>query len=109
LPASNSIPPPVTWAPVFGPRGPIWLPWGGSIAQIQEAQRAGTPLVGTGGTNIAHISSSSEGVSTPSSKDQEQKDTENRGKLIFRLKRKHPEQGTVMGPFSRIRCPLSNY
>jgi hypothetical protein len=65
--------------------------------------------VGTGGTNIAHISSSSEGVSTPSSKDQEQKDTENRGKLIFRLKRKHPEQGTVMGPFSRIRCPLSNY
>ncbi len=46
-PGSNVVPPPATWTPVFGPSEPIWLPWGSSISQIQEAQRAGTGLMDT--------------------------------------------------------------
>ncbi|CAM6045921.1 unnamed protein product [Sphagnum compactum] len=63
-PGSNVVPPPATWAPVFGPRGMA----------------------------VAQVLSSSEADRAPSSIGQEKKDTENWGKLIFRLKQKHPEQ-----------------
>jgi hypothetical protein len=47
---------------------------------------------------------------TPSSKGQEKKDTENWGKLLFQLKQKHPEQGTIVGPFFLwTRCLVSSY
>ncbi len=108
-PGSNVLPPPATWAPVFGPSEPIWLPWASSISQIQEAQRAGTGLMDTGGTAVAPVLSSSEEDRAPSSKDQEKKDTENWGKLIFQLKQKHPEQGTIVGPFLWTRCLVSSY
>lgn len=71
---------------------------GGLISQIQEAQRAGTGLMDTGGMAV-QVLSSSEADRAPSSEGQEKKDTENWGKLIFQLKQKHPEQGIIVGPF----------
>jgi hypothetical protein len=29
--------------------------------------------------------------------------------LIFQLKQKHPEQGTIVGPFLWTRCLVSSY
>jgi hypothetical protein len=74
---------------------------GGSISQIQEAQRAGTGLMDTGGMAVVQVLSSSEADRAPSSKGQEKKDTENWGKLIFQLKQKHPEQEPGKGKLKR--------
>lgn len=83
---------------------------GGSISQIQEAQRAGTGLMDTGGIAVVQVLSSSEADRVPSSKGQEKKDTENWGKLIFQLKQKHPEQGIIVGPFFLwTGCLVSSY
>lgn len=100
--------PHVTWAHVSGPNGPIWLPWGGSIDPGQENQSEvddhGTvvkaPVVNEGTLKAPSLSPSQRAHSATTGSVQpvetlnEQRELENRGKLIFRLKRKHPDQGS---------------
>lgn len=100
--------PHVTWAHVSGPNGPIWLPWGGLMEPGQENQseveNQGTvlkaPVVSEGTLKSPSLSPSQKVHSATTGSvpqvetSSEQRELENRGKLIFRLKRKHPDQGS---------------
>lgn len=108
-PAANGATPstaPLTWAPIYGPNGPIWLPWGGPVGQVQQNRverqesDAGAPSVSEGGAKGSQLSSPAKGVQPPATgaaapgeEIKDQGEQENRGKLIFRLKRKQPDPG----------------
>ena len=100
--------PHVTWVHVSGPNGPIWLPWDGSMDPGQENQseveNQGTvmkaPVVSEGTLKAPSLSPSQRVHSATAGSvprvetSSKQRELENRGKLIFRLKRKHPDQGS---------------
>ena len=122
-PAANGATPspaPLTWAPIYGPNGPIWLPWGGPVGQVKQNQvehqesDAGAPAVSEGGAKGSQLSSPATGVQPPATgagaPGQEIKDhqgeQENRGKLIFRLKRKQPDSGNFHQKHDHAFCIL---
>lgn len=104
----------MTWAHVKGPNDPVLLAWDGAMGERRQGHwpaKDGGALALHGGAaaNSSQLLSSGDGVQLPTGSPastvkspSDQADKENRGKLIFRLKRKHPDSGVyfaAFGPF----------
>jgi hypothetical protein len=112
----------MTWAHITGPNGSIWIPWDGAIGTGNcERYQGDTPGKDAGATglhggaaNSSQLLSSGDGIQLPTGSPvstvkppSEQGDKENRGKLIFRLKRKQPDSGACFAPINRDHVQFS--
>ena len=91
------------WTHSTGPNGPIWPQWVGAIGtgrnNTDKQCQTGTPGKDAGASS-SQLLSSADGIQFPTASPvstvkspSDQGDKDNRGKLIFRLKRKQPDSG----------------